>query len=320
MLRLPFRYQRKPMRRCGSCVFASAPSFTWRWWKSFGILALLGNISKLSWILGWEKDQIRQHLRDVQQQRPETWHRFSLDQLGADLRAGDFRLESIPSIPIPGTLSSQRFRRQQWRRIERDDAVWSAWAPGVNAGAQSLVIGKFGNGFRFPGPNANGVITIANHADFDLPANRSFAVEAFVNADPTSDPAPRIVLLKGQINQAGTLTAAGWSLSIVNDRGFSNNIRWIIFDGNQPIETFADLDIADGKFHHLAGVLDRAIQRAQLFVDGEERASIDSSALGALTNAENIRRAQQRRAFIVRRGGRSSLVEGCTHRFSPGFR
>lgn len=27
---------------------------------NFGILALLGNISKLTWVLGWEKDQIRQ--------------------------------------------------------------------------------------------------------------------------------------------------------------------------------------------------------------------------------------------------------------------
>jgi hypothetical protein len=259
--------------------------------ESFGILALLGNISKLSWILGWEKDQIRQHLRDVQQQRRrDLAYRFSLDQLGADLQVPRFppREYSFDSDTL-ALYHLNNFVANNGAVLDETTRFGLAGHPGVNAGAQTLVIGKFGNGFRFPGPNANGVVTIANHGDFDLPANRSFAVEAFVNADPTSDPAPRIVLLKGQINQGGTLTAAGWSLSIVNERGISNNIRWIVFDGNRPIETFADLNIADGKFHHLAGVLDRTTQRAQLFVDGEERASIDSSALGALTNTEDIR-------------------------------
>src|SRR5712692_8598705 len=58
---------------------------------NFGILALLGNLSKLVWVLGWEKDQIRQQLRDVQQQRRrDLTHGFSLDQLGEDLRVPRF--------------------------------------------------------------------------------------------------------------------------------------------------------------------------------------------------------------------------------------
>ncbi len=36
---------------------------------NFGLLALLGNIAKLAFLLGWEKDQLRQLLRRVRQQR-----------------------------------------------------------------------------------------------------------------------------------------------------------------------------------------------------------------------------------------------------------
>src|SRR5262249_2259894 len=58
---------------------------------NFGILALLGNLSKLIWALGWEKDQIRQCLRDVQRQRQrDLAHGFSLDKLGEDLRVPRF--------------------------------------------------------------------------------------------------------------------------------------------------------------------------------------------------------------------------------------
>lgn len=264
---------------------------------NFGILALLGNISKLVWVLGWEKDQIRQYLRDIQQQRHrDSAHSFSLDLLGTDLRVPRFppREHSFDSDTI-ALYHLNDFVADNGAVLDETTRFGQTGHPGINAGAQSLAIGKFGNGFRFPGPNGNGAITIANHADFDLPTNRSFTVEAFVNADPTNDPndlAPRIILLKGQVNRAGALTGAGWSLSIVNDRGISNNIRWVVFDGNQPIETFADLNIADGKFHHLAGTLDRASQRARLFVNGGERASVDISALGSLTNAESIRIAR----------------------------
>jgi hypothetical protein len=258
---------------------------------NFGILALLGNLAKLVWVLGWEKDQIRQQLRDVQQQRHrDLAHGFSLDQLGADLR--------VPRLPPrehsfdPDTIALYHFNDAVANNgvvLDETTRFGLAGHPGVNAGAQSLAVGKFGNGFRFPGPNGNGAITILTDAAFNLPANRSFTVEAFVNTDSTDDPAPRMIILKGQVNQAGTLTGAGWSLSVGSFRGITDNARWAAFDGNQQVATFADLNIADGKFHHLAGALDRTSQRARLFVDGEERASLDVSTLGALTNAESIR-------------------------------
>jgi hypothetical protein len=258
---------------------------------NFGILALLGNIAKLAWVIGWEKDQIRQHLRDVQQQRNRKLaHGFSLDKLGEDLR--------VPRFPArehsfdPDTIALYHLNDS----VANNDPVLDettrfglAGHPGVNAGAQSIAIGKFANGFRFPGPNGNGAITISSDGQFDLPANGSFTVEVFVNADPTTGSGPRIIVMKGLVDPEGKLTSAGWSLSMDGFRGIANNVRWAVSDGATSIEAFADLNVVDGKFHHLAGALDRTSQRARIFVDGEERESVKLGALGALTNPESIR-------------------------------
>lgn len=258
---------------------------------NFEILALLGNIAKLAWAIGWEKDLIRQHLRDVQQQRRRNLaHGFSLDKLGDDLRVPRFppREHSFD----PDTIALYHLNdavAANGAVLDETTRFGLAGHSGVNVGAESFAAGKFGKGFRFPGPTGTGVMTIPNHPDFDLPPNRSLTVEAFVNVLATGDPAPRVIALKGQLNQAGALVAAGWSLMVASFRGIANNARWAAFDGTRQFEIFADLDIGDGKFHHLAGVLDRANQLARLVVDGEERASADLSTIGALTNAESIR-------------------------------
>jgi hypothetical protein len=258
---------------------------------NFGLLALLGNISKLLWVIGWEKDQIRQHLRDIRQQRQRSHaHDFSLDQLGQDLRVPrfppreySFDLDTIALYHLNDNVANGD------PVLDETAKFGGAGHPGINANAQSFAIGKFAGGFRFPGPTGNGAITIANHADFDLPAGNDFTAEAFVNADASDDPIPRVILNKGQIDPAGTLTAAGWSLMIGSFRGISNNVRWALSDGNPPVESFADLNIGDGKFHHVAGVVDRVARLARLFVDGVQRATSDISTLAALTNAELIR-------------------------------
>jgi Concanavalin A-like lectin/glucanases superfamily len=258
---------------------------------NFGLLALLGNLSKLLWVIGSEKDLIRQHLRDIRQQRQRSHaHDFSLDQLGQDLR--------VPRFP-PREYSFDRDTIALYHlneAVANGDPVLDETAkfggaghPGTNANARSLAIGKFAAGFGFPGPNGDGAITIANHADFDIPAGNDFTAEAFVNIDTSDALIPRVILNKGQLDAAGTLTTAGWSLAIGSFRGITNNIRWSLSDGNPPIDSFADLNIADGKFHHVAGVIDRVARLARLFVDGVQRASADISALGALTNAELIR-------------------------------
>lgn len=259
---------------------------------NWGIIALLGNIAKLSWVLGREKDVIEQHLRDVGRQRTcQFAHGASLDNLGRDLRVPRFpaREHSMDS----GTLALYHFNESVPNNgpVRDESAQFGGPGhPGLNNLAQSGVVGKFQRGFGFPGPSGSGSIEVADHADFALPTNRGLTVEVFVKADPGADSTPRVIIGKGQMTAPGALSGPGWALSLVGgNRGFNNNPCWSVSDGTRSIEIFADLDLADGGFHHLAGVVDREQQRARLLVDGKERAAADISTFGALTNTQFIR-------------------------------
>jgi hypothetical protein len=273
---------------------------------NWGIVALLGNIAKLAWVVGREKDLIAQHLRDVGRQRASQFaHGASLDNLGRDLRVPRFpaREHSMDA----GTLALYHLNENAPDGgLVRDESAQFGGPghPGVNRQAQSGVIGKFERGFGFPGPAGNGFIEVADHADFALAANRGLTVEVFVKVDTVAAPTPQIIIIgrsqiaipapqviigKGQMTAPGALSGAGWTLSVTGGaRGFNNNPRWSVSDGASSVEIFADLDLADGGFHHLAGVIDREQQRARLLVDGEERAAADISAFGALTNTQPI--------------------------------
>ncbi len=258
--------------------------------QNWGIVVLLGNISKLNWVLGRENDEIRGHLLDVKQQRIRALaHGYSLDQFGTDLhvprfpaREHSFDRDTLAlyhlneSIPANGPVADDTAR------------FGLPGHPGTNAGAQSGVNGKFGTAFSFPGPNLAGSISIDHHADFDIGAGSSFTAEAFIKADSIDDPAPRIVLIKRAQEVAGPLLVTGWSISIGSFRGITNNIMWAVADGAREVKIFADVNIADGKIHHLAGTVDRAAQRARLYVDGDERASAAIGGFGAIANVERV--------------------------------
>jgi hypothetical protein len=259
--------------------------------NNWGIVVLLGNISKLTWVIGREKDEIRQHMLDVQRQRLRAFaHGFSLDQFGADLRVPRFppREHSFDantlalyhlneSIPANGPVTDETVR------------FGLPGHPGVNAGALSGVNGKFGKAFLFPGETPSGSISIAHHADFNIGVNGNFTAEAFIKADGKDDPVPRIVLMKRTQESEAELLLAGWSMSLGSFRGIQNNVMWAVADGAREVKIFADINIADGKIHHFAGTVDRAAQRARLYVDGEERASAAISGFGTINNVERVR-------------------------------
>ncbi|MCP4259938.1 MAG: LamG domain-containing protein [Planctomycetes bacterium] len=326
---------------------------------NWGVTALLGNISKLIWVIGWEKDQIHQHLENTQRQRLLQFaFGPSLDLLGKDLRVPRFPpreysydvdtialyhlnndvktvlsddintvttsilVESDIDFPIilpfkiivddevmnvtftagttltvtrgiEGTAGASHAKGTLVDYWEVDDEtrrfISSAGHPGTNRGAEIDVPGKFNNAYQFPGSSGPGYIEIPTHSDFDVASVDNFTVEAFVKADDINDPSPRIVIMKGQQNAAGTLITPGWSLSVATYRGIPNNVRWVVRGSTNQYKIFADLNIADGNFHHIAGIIDRSVQRSLLFVDGEELSNINISALGAITNTIDIR-------------------------------
>jgi hypothetical protein len=259
--------------------------------ENWGIVVLLGNISKLLWVLGREKDEIRQQLLDVQQQRSRAFaHGHSLDHLGADLRVPRFpprehsfdgntlALYHLNEVIGPGGPIADETTR-----------FGLPGHPGLNAGAQSGVNGKFGSAFSFPAAPASGAIVIVDHPDFNIAGNRSFTAEAFIKAENLDDPLPRIVIMKRAQELAGPLLVAGWSMSLGSFRGITNNVMWAVSDGTREAKIFADVNVADGKIHHLAGTVDRGGQRARLYVDGEERANAGIGAFGAIANNEAVR-------------------------------
>jgi concanavalin A-like lectin/glucanase superfamily protein len=257
-----------------------------------GFVALLGNLAKLSWVLGWDKDELRQQLREVQRQRTTPNARsYSLDRLGEDL--------GVPRFPArehsfdPGTIALYHFNDVVANGGAVADDTKRFGRPGhdgVNDTAESVPAGKFGGAFRFSGTG----IKIASHADFNVAANRSLTVEAFIRPDATDDAAAHMIIARGTVSPDGELAAAGWTLSLGNDRGFAHNPRWAVRGAGQRVELFGDADLADGAFHHVAGVIDDATKQARLFVDGRERATAVIDQLGAVANAEP--------AFIGRSG------------------
>lgn len=259
--------------------------------ENWGIVALLGNISKLAWVLGREKDEIRQQLLDVERQRFRVFaHGHSLDKLGEDLRVPRFppREHSFD----PQTLALYHLNEviaNNGPVADETTRLGLAGHPGINVGAQSGVNGKFGRAFSFPGATPAGAVEINHHADFNLNANESFTAEAFIKAENIDQLAPRIVLMKRAQESEGALLIAGWSISLGSFRGIANNVMWAVADGAREVKIFADVNIADGKFHHLAGTIDRTAQRTRLYLDGEERASASINTLVAIANNEKVR-------------------------------
>jgi hypothetical protein len=253
------------------------------------VTALLGNLAKLAWVLGSEKDQIGAQLQFVSRQRNlSEAHGYSLDKIGESLRVP--RFPARPYSFDADTVALYHFDSPHVDARKAADTMADFRREGHHGRIQGTVqnaTGKFGNGLRLSG---HGAVIIPAHTDFDIAANESFTVEAFVKPDAkTAATTPRAILSKTAQDVAQPLTEAGWALSVGNFRGIAHNVRWSIADADQRlVELYADMNISDGRIHHIACVIDRAGARARLFVDGEERASAALGEFGAVINDAEI--------------------------------
>jgi hypothetical protein len=103
---------------------------------------------------------------------------------------------------------------------------------------------------------------------------------------------PRAVIARRSTETAtGSTNTPGWSLCVVNtpERGLNANVLFALCDGTSEVRRYADLSIADGRFHHVAGIVDRTRKRARLFVDGVQRATAPIDTLGAITPPDATR-------------------------------
>ena len=257
------------------------------WW---GLTALLGNLSKLLWVTGWERDRIRRELARVAAQRNRVQASGrSLDLLGFDL--GVPRFVPQPYSFDPDTVALLHLDDPVVPGPGQPDAADTAgrYRPlshhGTNTGglAEPGAPGRFGTGFRFRAPAAE--LRIGSHGDFSLGPTRSFTVELFVK--PDRDAAGHLATKQAT---PGSSTVPGWALTLGDfGRGLARNVQWLVSDGTSAARVFTDESLSSDGFHHLAGVIDRIAGEARLYLDGELRGAADMSALGALTNGEPIR-------------------------------
>jgi hypothetical protein len=145
-------------------------------------------------------------------------------------------------------------------------------------------------------------IRIPDDRDLDVPADRSFTVEAFVLPGATEDQRLRVVAAKTrEIFSGGPLPmhcVEGWALSIGPFNCIANNVAFAASDLPDPpredphhehvVMVTADLDLGDGRWHHLAGVIDRQYQVIRLYVDGVQRGCASLRGVGAIANQEDI--------------------------------
>ncbi|MDR3470659.1 MAG: hypothetical protein P4M09_03055 [Devosia sp.] len=260
------------------------------------VMALLGTIARLVWLLGAEKDGIARTGQDVRNSRfVKTAFAAGLDALGQDLRVARFpprpysldadtvALWHLDELPPTTTIADEI------TQFDGAGNVVVAGNPGIIAGAIAGVPGRYGTGFGFAAAGDGTSIAVPASADFDIAAGSDATIEAFVSA-PAGDATPRVVVARRAAETAaGAANMPGWSLSLVKARGFDANILFALCDGTREIRLFADVSIADGGFHHVAGILDRGRGQARLFVDGVQRTTAPVAGLGAIAPPDDIR-------------------------------
>jgi hypothetical protein len=136
-------------------------------------------------------------------------------------------------------------------------------------------------------------VIIPGAAEFAFDATTSFTVEAFIKPDPIADDyAQAVIASRSSGLRAGEANAneAGWALCLGPYHSIQNNLRWVLGDAAGTLVTVdADINLADGVFHHIAGVVDRNLAAALLYVDGIEVHQTPLADLGpASTNGHLV--------------------------------
>ncbi|MGD0247105.1 MAG: LamG-like jellyroll fold domain-containing protein, partial [Streptosporangiaceae bacterium] len=258
--------------------------------QDWEVVALLGNLAKLLWVIGAEHEELLAQLADVAAQRNAgAAHDASLDLLGSDLGAPRFppapytfdtstiALYHLDDLPVPPAPEVTTVLDDRSRYLATSH-------PGQNNGGHSGRSGRFAGAFQFTEKQTS--ISIADSPDFALAAGTQFTVEAIIKPDPKTTATGAVIAKRSPLN---TAPGVGWALTVGSFRGFDHNLRFSLSDGVNEVELFADLDLGDGVFHHVAGVVGSrpgppASALALVYVDGVEVSRQILGSLGSLTS------------------------------------
>lgn len=241
------------------------------------ITALLGNLARLLWVIGAERDAMRGQAAHVMAQRHlPTAEGLSLDLIGVDL--GVPRFPPLPHSFDTATIALYHCDDKTGPTVA-DATTGHAGRPGhpgqLNGPVQVGVPGRYGRAFGFTAPSS---VTVPSSTQFDLPIGASTTIECFVRPDPASTDGP---ILSRHPNPGGT--GAGWVLSVgAFGQGQPHNVQFVLSDGgaNPPAVLFAGISLPTDTLTHVAVVVDGPARRATLYIGGEPRTSTATGQLG----------------------------------------
>ena len=151
---------------------------------AWDLVALLGTVAKLAWLLGAEKDTVARARNDVRGARfVRSAVAAGLDNLGRDMRVPRFpprpysldgdtiALWHLDEVPSGGPVTSV---------IDQTTQTGIVGHPGTVSGAVAGVTGKYGTALAFSASGAT-TINVAPSPDFNIAANGDATIEAFVS-------------------------------------------------------------------------------------------------------------------------------------------
>ncbi|GAB2686996.1 LamG-like jellyroll fold domain-containing protein [Nocardia thraciensis] len=237
-------------------------------YRDWEVTALLGNLAKLLWVVGAERDALAGHARRVHiGTRLPVAGGYTLDLIGSDL--GVPRFPPLPYAFEADTVALYHFG-DPTRIVDAQARYGGAGHDGTGSGVTLGVPGRFGTGCALPIPAAR--VTVPDHPDFAVEPVTDVTVELFVRpADPGTVVSKR--------------DSRGWSIDYGDfGRGFGRDVSAILTDGVATVTLFADVNLETARFHHVALVLDRTAGQARLLLDGAVRA-VAGAPPGVLTSA-----------------------------------
>ncbi|MFJ7073469.1 LamG-like jellyroll fold domain-containing protein [Streptomyces sp. NPDC098781] len=261
------------------------------------LTALLGNLAKALWVIGHDYEDLTGRLAEIADQRSaRTARGASLDLLGLDLGAPRFP-------PRPHTWDEDTVALYHLDEAAGDDAAVVSvgerfGAPShrcTNTGARGGRTGRFSRAFSFSG--AARVTLDTDSPDFAAGTETSLTVEAVVRPETGTTTTGAVVAKRAVLN---TAASPGWALTIGPFRQVDHNLRLTLADGDgRTVELYADRDLGDGSFHHVAAVVERLPSPAgappgpppaltTLLLDGRETVRQRVAQLGSLTSPQPL--------------------------------
>ena len=142
---------------------------------------------------------------------------------------------------------------------------------GVLKGGATFAPGKMGRAFTFDGKDDH--VSMGDALDW---GKGSWSISLWVRKSASC--AKNATLLRKSLTSHGTPSASGYGLDIVDNR-----LRFYVAGPNEsnPATTGAPGPVA-GRWHHVAGVLDRETGKMHLYVDGKATDSASIAKLGSL--------------------------------------